>query len=211
MRFFVAIFFALGHVTAYCQVLTSVNLEIEIGAETVVAKELISISSIQPDDEVRLRTLELGEVRLSGFRLKVGGEGVIPIVERLESEVLMVLRDVADSVINVELQYQMPVQDDIFDLPVFFTNLHAQHSEADFFQATIQSQKAVRLIFPSIETSDLKPETLNFEPPALPSRLTLDISGEKVATVDPVDILVAGIFIAIGFIAYIRRKDLYYG
>ena len=123
----------------------------------------------------------------------------------------MVLRDVADSVINVELQYQMPVQDDIFDLPVFFTNLHAQHSEADFFQATIQSQKAVRLIFPSIETSDLKPETLNFELPALPSRLTLDISGEKVATVDPVDILVAGIFIAIGFIAYIRRKDLYYG
>ena len=120
---------------------------------------------------------------------------------------------------NVMLSYTIAADHSNFYVPLFFTNLPAAHSDIDFFKGSLYLyvNTDYRILFPKVSLNEFPDNAIKevvFELPALPSMIRLQIDPKD--TLDfwegnRVDMLVALLFIGIGFLIWKNRKRLAYG
>jgi|GEM_PF-1814206 len=120
---------------------------------------------------------------------------------------------------KISISYPINVKDSDFYLPLFFTNLPAAASNDDFFNVQFKMPLTLqyRIHFPKVDTETTETatfKTIALNVPALPSLLRMTVftkekKGLNYANI--VDVLVIGIFIGIGFLIWVNRKQLIYG
>ncbi len=120
---------------------------------------------------------------------------------------------------KISISYRIKVKRSDFYLPLFFTNFPAAASNDDFFKAQFKMPLTLqyRIHFPKVDTETTETatfKTVALHVPALPSLLRMAVFTKKKKGLDyakVIDILVIGIFISIGFLIWVNRKQLVYG
>jgi len=120
---------------------------------------------------------------------------------------------------TIMVSYILETQNNDFKIPLFFTNLPAAHSDIDFFKGAlyVSENTKYQMHFPKVVLNELPDNAIKevmFRLPALPAMIHLEVGAVDTAGFwrnNQVDIMVAFVFLGIGFLIWKNRKRLAYG
>lgn len=154
-------------------------------------------------------------------KIQVAAENQLIAYENVDTHGLIHLVLNIDKLSHQEIiiSYQVGMEQSAFYLPLFFTDLAALSSDNDFFKMAIElpEGQAYFIHFPAMPIDQQQKDgtkTLQFELPALPSVIRMELLSsnmEKPLYIRMVDWGVAILFIVIGYLIWRNRKQLIYG
>jgi hypothetical protein len=195
----------------------SVDLEIS-GSESYVTERII-FDLTELTDSIHLKALSLKGSNIYIKDIFLDGKSIS--FKEAEQEGIIKISFDADGYsgeLHFNVIYTVEVEDNKFYIPMIFTEYPGASSENDFFQLEIISpiNQEYTLHFPKVPNERIVGEETIITSlllPALPSMLRMELvdEGNFLSFFQMVDILVAGIFIGIGFLIWKFRKYLNYG
>jgi len=194
------------------------SVKVNMTTPVIAVEQFLELNLPDSIQNIEIKVLNFKNVTLSLISAK--SEGKILPIEIITSKGLQHFKlSSLNSIRNITLNYNVFIEGDAVEIPIFFTDLPAASSENDFFKAELKTQTnhSYDIQFPKVtlsETIENEIKTIKLEIPALPSVLKAKRTfNEKLelSFLSLVDGFVALIFVVIGILIWKNRKRLIYG
>lgn len=200
--------------------LLSVSAKVDLTKSVIDVEQVLKLDLPDSIQSIDIKNLHFEGTQIIFNSAIVGGNKLS--VKEISSDGLTHLELTSNGkpLKEVLLNFKAEVQQGVFYLPLFFTNMSAASSENDFFKMTMKINTTEDYIihFPNVDVTETITETIktvSLEAPALPSVIRMELISKDeekgLEFLDLVDWLVAFIFGVIGVLIWKNRKRLMHG
>ncbi len=220
MKLYTAIFLLCFTLNLFGQgQVTSILVTVDLQPKTINVHQELAINLPDSIPSMTLKLLKFNQ-SISSINMVLVNEKKITLQEETQQEGIRhfsINTPKDESIKKLSISYSLNNTKTKTDIPLFFTELPATHSDADFFKASIHFAQGLdyNINYPKVELEEMTTTngtTVQFDLAALPSVLRFEKDNkQQIKSETMIDFGAGFLFLIIGGIIYKNRKRLAYG